>query len=54
MTKSQAGTMVHKWQEHHKRTVDRAIDQRSAKGENDNVYENHTDVNDTGRVWSFK
>jgi hypothetical protein len=54
MTKSQAGTMVHKWLKHHERTVDRAIDQRSKAGVNEDVFENHTEVNDTGRVWSFK
>jgi len=54
MDKNHAGTKVFKWQKHQERTVDRAIDQRSKAGVNDRAFENHTDVNETGRVWSFK
>lgn len=53
MTKNKCGTMVFKWQKHHERTVDKAIDERSKTGENDDML-NHNDVNETGRVWSFR
>jgi hypothetical protein len=43
--------MVYKWQEHHKRTVDKAIDKHTETGKNDNVLDNHSEVNDAGRLW---
>jgi hypothetical protein len=52
MNKNKAGTAFHNWHKSNDFTH-RQIDDRSERKEQETEDRNPTEVNDTGRVWSF-